>query len=195
MTQVYFVRHAHASWTSDEMRPLSEQGRVDAFKVADLLEPVAPAAIYSSPYLRARQTVEPLASRLGVSIQEMADLRERHLSSDTMPDFQLAVRRTWEEFGFAHPGGECNRDAQRRGTEACRQITASHKDGSVIVSTHGNLMTLILNAFDPRVGFDFWSRLSMPDIYVLQLGSQAIIRQVWTDITLAVSESTCDPPT
>ena len=38
MPILYFVRHAHSSWTPDEMRPLSAQGFEDASRVADFLE-------------------------------------------------------------------------------------------------------------------------------------------------------------
>ena len=37
MTTLYLVRHAHAVWTPEENRPLSDRGRQDALRVADLL--------------------------------------------------------------------------------------------------------------------------------------------------------------
>lgn len=58
-TTLLLVRHAHADWQPDETRPLSEVGRRDAARVAGVLSPLAPTSIYSSPYRRARQTVEP----------------------------------------------------------------------------------------------------------------------------------------
>ena len=44
------------------------------------------AAIYSSPYPRAVQTVEPLSRRLGFEIGLVDDLRERLLSLGALPD-------------------------------------------------------------------------------------------------------------
>ena len=81
-TTLLLVRHAHADWQPDETRPLSEVGRRDAARVAGVLSPLAPTSIYSSPYRRARQTVGPLADRLGMPIVEMSELRERSLGSD-----------------------------------------------------------------------------------------------------------------
>ena len=78
MSCLYLVRHAHSVWTSDEMRPLSQAGFDDARRVADILAPLRPGAIYSSPYRRAQQTVEPLAGALGMSIQVVEDLRGAH---------------------------------------------------------------------------------------------------------------------
>ena len=57
MTVFYLIRHAHATWTPDENRPLSERGQQDALRVADLLGGQPIAAIYASTMRRAQQTV------------------------------------------------------------------------------------------------------------------------------------------
>ncbi len=67
MSRFYVIRHAWADWTPDEMRPLSAEGRADARRIADLLIDSGIEAVYSSPYRRARQTVEPLSHRLRLS--------------------------------------------------------------------------------------------------------------------------------
>jgi 2,3-bisphosphoglycerate-dependent phosphoglycerate mutase len=182
MTELYLVRHGDAVWNLDEMRPLSAQGFRDAQAVADSLENTACDGIYSSPYLRARQTVEPLAARLRLPIQEVWDLRERTLCDHAVDDFREAVRATWADFEFAHAGGETNADAQRRGTAVCRDLAARHAGGRVIVATHGSLIALMLNSFDPSVGFDFWTRISVPDVYVLRVGpddDRPVILRAW----------------
>jgi len=70
---VYAVRHAKAGSRSshdpDERRPLTEKGREQAEHIADVLEAAGIARILSSRYTRCVQTVEPLATRLGVSIE------------------------------------------------------------------------------------------------------------------------------
>jgi len=79
------VRHAEAPWSPDEARALSPSGRAAAERLAEQLCGLEIDAIYSSPYRRAVETVEPLAKRLRVPIQEIADLRER-----TLGDFRCA---------------------------------------------------------------------------------------------------------
>lgn len=40
----------------------------------------------------------------------------------------------------------------------------------------------LLNAFDARVSFEFWTRISVPDVYVLAMGSRGdefTIRRIW----------------
>ena len=185
MTELFLVRHAHAVWTPDEMRPLSPGGRRDAQAIADALEELRPCAIYSSPYTRARQSVEPLAVRLGLSITEVADLRERQLSAGQVDDFRAAVRATWDDQDFTHAGGEPNREARRRVGAASQTIIERHPRDRVVIATHGSLLTLLLNTFDPGIGFDFWTRISEPDIYLLGVGpgqGQFAIRRIWNDV-------------
>jgi 2,3-bisphosphoglycerate-dependent phosphoglycerate mutase len=177
VTEVYLVRHADAVWTPDEMRPLSRLGREQADAVAERLAPLAPHAIYSSPWTRARQTVEPLATRLGLAIETVADLRERQLTDREVADFGAASRTTWDDFAHRLPGGESNREAEERGAAALGALVARHAGARIVVATHGTLLALILHAYDPRVGFAFWQRISTPDIYRVEVAASQV---TWT---------------
>ena len=71
---IYLVRHAKAgsrkAWTGDdELRPLSKAGRAQARALAKRLAADGITRIFSSPYVRCRQTVEPLAERSGVPVE------------------------------------------------------------------------------------------------------------------------------
>lgn len=167
MTEIYLVRHADAVFSDDEMRPLSETGMEQAREVADALVRMLPQALYSSPYKRARQTIEPLAARLGLPIVAVDDFRERTLTSGFVEDFQAAAKATWDDPDFAHPGGESNRTAQHRGVAALHELAARHRNERIVVATHGTLLALMLRSFDRRVGYEFWSSITVPDIYVL----------------------------
>lgn len=69
----YLVRHASAGLRNDadpadEDRPLDETGLVQAIKLASWLRHEPITTVVSSPYLRCRQTMEPLAAALGVEV-------------------------------------------------------------------------------------------------------------------------------
>jgi 2,3-bisphosphoglycerate-dependent phosphoglycerate mutase len=169
MTVFYLVRHAHADWRPGEERPLSARGQQDARRVARVLALYPITALYSSPARRARQTILPLAVRLGLPLHVVPELYERRLSDDPVNDFLEAVRATWADPCFAFPGGEPNAAAQERAVELLETLLARHAGEHVVLSTHGNLLALLLQHFDPAIDFHFWQSLTMPDVYRLVL--------------------------
>jgi 2,3-bisphosphoglycerate-dependent phosphoglycerate mutase len=181
MTVFYLVRHAHADWRPGEERPLSARGQQDARRVARALALYPITALYSSPACRARQTIAPLAARLGLPLHVVPELYERRLSGGRVDDFLEAVRATWADPCFVFPGGEPNAAAQERAVELLETLLARHAGEHVVLSTHGNLLALLLQHFDPAVDFDFWQSLTMPDVYQLALGirTAACIRRLF----------------
>lgn len=73
------VRHADAgdkrNWTRpDAERPLSVEGWAQAARLVDLLAGLRIERLLTSPLLRCRQTLEPLAAALGLDLQPLDDL-------------------------------------------------------------------------------------------------------------------------
>jgi 2,3-bisphosphoglycerate-dependent phosphoglycerate mutase len=181
MHTFYLVRHAHTNWTAEESRPLSSKGMRDARRVAEILEEHPITIVYSSPYTRACQTIEPLVVKRGLGICMDERLRERELGQYQSISFEEAVRCTWQDMDYAFPGGETNRQAQRRAIQWMQELMNHERIGHVLVATHGNLLALLLKQFDPAIGFEFWRRLSMPDIYKLEIlaGGEARYERLW----------------
>lgn len=85
---IHVVRHAKAGdrseWDGpDELRPLSKTGAGQARALADLLAPAPVKRILTSRYRRCVETVEPLAERLGLEVEERSALAEEADVSDT----------------------------------------------------------------------------------------------------------------
>ena len=81
MPTFYFVRHAKAGsrtrWEgNDRDRPLSKSGLKQAEELVSVLGANPISAVWSSPYLRCVQTVEPLAKARRLKIQETRHLAE-----------------------------------------------------------------------------------------------------------------------
>jgi 8-oxo-(d)GTP phosphatase len=94
MPTLVLVRHGHAGSRSewdgpDELRPLDGKGRRQARRLTEVLPVFGPAEIFSARRTRCEQTVEPLAERLGTSVQPLAELGEEEFSDD--PQAGLAV--------------------------------------------------------------------------------------------------------
>ncbi len=177
ITNLYFVRHAHSHYSADELgRPLSEQGFVDAKKITDLLKRQNIDVVVSSPYKRAIQTVEGIAQYLEKEIVMMDAFKERFLSEQPVADFNEAILQVWADFDFSFPSGESNHQAQARGVHATKEILEKYKGQNIAIGTHGNIMVLIMNYFDPTYDFSFWEQLEMPDIYQLTFYEQQLIQ-------------------
>ncbi|UDY37276.1 SixA phosphatase family protein [Dermatobacter hominis] len=78
---LYLVRHGSAGVRDDRDphdadRPLDETGHLQAERLADWLRHESPTAVLSSPLLRCRQTVEPLAKVMGLDVVVEDDLAE-----------------------------------------------------------------------------------------------------------------------
>jgi len=77
------VRHAKAGsrshWSGDDSRrPLSKKGLKQAEALVTAFEPFPIAAIFSSPFLRCVQTVEPLARARKLALKQSPALAEGH---------------------------------------------------------------------------------------------------------------------
>ena len=79
----YVIRHAKAGsrekWSGDDRkRPLTKKGIKQAQDLVEVLSPYPVASIFSSQYLRCVQTVQPLARRLRLKVEESVSLAEGH---------------------------------------------------------------------------------------------------------------------
>ncbi|AXK17780.1 histidine phosphatase family protein [Bacillus cereus group sp. N11] len=176
MTTIYFVRHAHSTYTKEEReRPLSEKGHCDAENVTRLLKDGHIDVVISSPYKRAIQTVQGIANTYNVSIQIEEDLRERLLSSEPLEDFNDAIENVWEDWTFAYEGGESNNVAQKRAILCMQNILEKYKGKNIVIGTHGNIMVLLMNYFDSKYDFQFWKTIQMPDVYKLTFDNNRFI--------------------
>jgi broad specificity phosphatase PhoE len=86
---VYLLRHAKAGnrqkWDGpDNLRPLSAKGREQAEALVEILGDKGVTRILSSAALRCVQSVEPLAARLGLAVEEHEALAEGATPQEVM---------------------------------------------------------------------------------------------------------------
>ncbi len=172
---VILVRHAEpvplwsAGWEErDDDRPLTEAGQRAAQELANELEPFQLHAIYSSPYQRAIETVEPTAQRRMLTVQLLLDLRERRLTNEPRDDWRDQLRRAWDDPDYHLPGAESGREAQQRVRAQLDLLRSRHAaGGTALVGSHGNLISLLLATLQDGVDFAFHEAMPMPAIYHL----------------------------
>lgn len=184
-TIIYMVRHAESPYTegTERTRGLTLKGKGNAAQITEILKDEGIHTIFSSPYARAVLTLEGLATALGIDIQIMEDLRERHFSDDHIRDeeFIPASKRMFEDPDYALPGGESNTVCQNRAVYVFKQILEEYQGKKVAIGTHGHVMTLMMNYFDASYGFDFSNQTSKPDIYKLEFEGMELeqVTRLW----------------
>jgi broad specificity phosphatase PhoE len=91
---VILVRHAHAgnktNWTRDDaLRPLTARGLVQSVSLVRSLAEDDVSVVWSSPTVRCRQTVEPLAADRGAQVQDH-ELLAKDAPVDALLEWLLA---------------------------------------------------------------------------------------------------------
>ena len=146
------ARHGETDWNRESRfqghadTPLNNAGRGQARELAERLADERIAAVYASPLLRARETAEIVAERLGLAVETVDGLREVDVGSwsgltraeveERFPDgFHrwLALDHGWED-------GETYDDLGRRVLASLRELAARHPGERVLVVSHGGPM-------------------------------------------------------
>ncbi len=95
MRRIYFVRHSirDAKIIDDYSAPLTIEGKQLAHDLVGYFVDKNIKDIYSSPYQRALQTIEPTVTTLGIEINLNAALRERQTNDQI--DWQNHLEKLW----------------------------------------------------------------------------------------------------
>ncbi|WP_284521660.1 histidine phosphatase family protein [Cytobacillus pseudoceanisediminis] len=103
MKTFYVVRHAKAEGQPFSAR-LTESGREQALKLIDFFKDKEINRIYSSPFVRAMETIRPLAQSRNLEIVEESRLGERVLSSILFDDWQEKLKQSFSDFELVFEG-------------------------------------------------------------------------------------------
>ena len=160
---------------------LSARGRAEIAAVADRLAEERIAALCSSPLQRTRETAEILADRLDLPIEYREDVIELDFGEWTGLTFD-AVRadERWKLWSTCRsiatvPGGESMRQVQERVVKALFELRQAHRDGTVVVVSHGDVIRAAL-LFALGMPLDFYSRVEvgLASISTIQIDNSGI---------------------
>jgi 2,3-bisphosphoglycerate-dependent phosphoglycerate mutase len=185
-TTIFMIRHAESPFIFGEerTRKLSKDGELDAEKVAKLMLNEKIDVIVSSPFARSIKTIEPIATTRNLEIELYEELKERMIKGNyKLPweEVEPAIKKSFEDKDYCLPGGETTRQAQERAVPIIKQLLKEYEGESIVLGTHGNIMTIIMNYFDGKYGYDFWESTSKPDIYKLIFidGELTDVKRTW----------------
>lgn len=171
--KLLLIRHASAEGQAADA-PLSDRGQAQAVALVQPLKDLGAGPLYSSPYARAKQTLEPYSKASAREITLVDGLRERRMTAPT-PEYGLAhLRRCFDNPDLITPGGESLNDIRARVNMALRLIT--ERGGPLpAVATHGGPTAALFSSMDPDFGFDDWQALRNPDLFELICEGGALI--------------------
>jgi phosphohistidine phosphatase SixA len=100
VTTVFLVRHAEKAPNPPEDPPLLESGNIRSQELARILGKAGIKAIYTSQFLRTKQTAEPLAKHLGIAATtipiKMSASNPREISKQSISEI---VEKVFERAG------------------------------------------------------------------------------------------------
>lgn len=175
-TDIVLVRHAEPfvptpGGPDEYHRSLTDIGLAQAECLVDQLAEPVPAAIVSSPYLRAVQTVTPLARAVGLPVRTDHSLREWDHGLEPTPDYARHYAASWSDPTFARPGGESLRTLTDRAVAALAALARAHPGETVVVGSHGTFIARALLGFGRTdVDWAFARNMPMPAIHRLTIG-------------------------
>lgn len=155
-TRLCIVRHGETDWNAGKRIqgqidiPLNAAGRAQAAAAAAGLAERRFAAVYSSDLTRAWQTASLIAEPLGLSLQAVPGLRERHyglMQGLTRVEAQQrfpAVHAAYAARDPAHDlgGGESLTHFAARVARTLRELAAAHAGRKLLIVAHGGVLDI-----------------------------------------------------
>lgn len=167
---IYVIRHCEATGQAADS-PLTKKGFEQAEELSIFLSNKAIDKIFSSPYLRAVQSIKPYADKNELDIECDDRLTERVLSSTYFPDWLEKLEATFYDLDLKYEGGESSKEATDRILQFINDVVKDDKENVLIVA-HGGIISLLLRHFDNKFSFNQWRNLTNPDVFLLQLTEQ-----------------------
>ena len=155
---IYLARHGQTAYNLEgrfqgqQAIPLDETGRAQACDLAEHASAYGFRALWCSPLLRARETADVVAERLGLEPKEDARLMETDAGDWTDRSFEEVRAETPELFdafaagdsSFAFPGGESFAHQEERVAAALADVELGALPALVVC--HGMVIRAALSA-------------------------------------------------
>jgi probable phosphomutase (TIGR03848 family) len=159
MSVLVLVRHGMTGATGTRLTGwtpgfhLSDEGRAQAERLAERLGHLPIRAVYSSPLERCRETAQPVARRLGLSIRvrpRLGEVRFGEWTGRTLA--QLRRTKLWRRVQLVpsnvrFPGGESFVEVQERAVDELLRIAEAHPEDVVVVVSHADVLKLAIAHF------------------------------------------------
>ena len=155
---VYFVRHGESEGNlklthQGPDTPLTEYGLKQASIVAKRLKKLSVDFIYSSTYLRTRQTADIISKELKKPVEYWEELKEMANPSEIFGlyyndpisvEIRNRIKENFHLGGWKHSDEENFDDLKRRGRAVLDHLEKKHKKDTLVCVSHGTILRMII---------------------------------------------------
>lgn len=179
----YLILVKHSVPQIEKDRPantwtLSEEGKSRALRLVEELREFSPEVIVSSDESKAKETAEIVATRFQLELQVRPDLYEHDrsnvpfLSHDV---FQASIREFFQKPNELVFGRETANQAYTRVYRAIHSILNEHTNKTVVIVTHGTVISLFVSRLTGSSATELWNQLGLPSLVAMDLQSSTLI--------------------
>ena len=175
MNRLLLVRHSQSAPQPEAPAagwPLTPEGVARCRPLANQLATFEPDRIIASVEPKASQTAAEIASHLGMEWTTAAGLHEHDRTGEPFTSQEEFVQRVTNFFNGPNElvlGRETAVQAQTRFVTAVQRLVAQYPGETLLIITHGTVMTLFTSYFNPIAPIPFWQNLQMPDYRLYSL--------------------------
>jgi broad specificity phosphatase PhoE len=175
------VRHSESKLDSQippQQWVLTKNGRKRCIPLAKRVAKYEPQVIITSEEIKARETGELLAKALELPWLSASGLHEHLREAGVILNVD-----SWAEIVarfFDHPGErvfglETAEEALERFSEAIQVVMDQNHENSLIIVTHGTVMSLYFKALTGEDAYHFWRRLELPAFYTVSWPDRTVL--------------------
>ena len=187
--KIYLIRHGKAAMEGHDIeRVLDEDGKVQAISLCKKIKEQfkdKKIKIFSSPFIRAMQTVEGLSQEMNVQIEHTASLEEIKMGKDPQLSKHEIIEKMWADDKFKTENGTSQSEHVSIIKSELDKIFNDfyNNEYDLILVSHGNSIGIILKYFfDIQFKFEDWKKISMPDMYYLEFNEENKVTEYKRDI-------------
>ncbi len=189
--RVFVARHGEAVYESDLLSDaggwLSPLGREQGKVLAETMAGEQITRVWTSDMARAVQTGEIVAGALGVDVVVRTGLREFGVGdaagTDGVPDPFARTFAAWlaDDLTARIPGGESGEEVVARYVSVLSEIAGEHRGESVLVVSHGGVMSMALSALARNLALSHSRDLPMPNcgVVALEVDDEGWVARSW----------------
>jgi len=160
---------------------LSEEGCERAQRLAEILKQYRPEVILSITEPKARATARILGENLKLDFEVVGGLHEHDRSNSpyhSKDKFQALVREFFKKPETLIFGNETASQALKRFQESVNFLLKRYKDKSVLIVSHGTVISLYTSWLTGCDGYSLWQDLGLPSFVTLDLKSNVLLETV-----------------